>query len=318
MLVPLLTIVGPTAVGKSALALHLAQVLNGEIISADSRQVYRLMDIGTAKPSLQDRSRVPHHLIDVVNPDQDFSLALFLDLARQAIQDVHSNGKLPIVVGGTGQYIWALIEGWQVPHVPPDPALRRRLESEEAAHLYQKLNDIDPDSASRIDGRNLRRIVRALEIYHKTGLAPSTVRGKRPPPYSPVIVGLTMGREALYVSIDRRVEEMLKTGLVEEVRGLLGMGYSPELPCMSSVGYKEVVLHLRGVSALEEAARRIAHGTHRLARRQNAWFRRGDPRIHWLEAGPDANHQAEALVDGLLRGVSSCGKIASANQEKEH
>ena len=287
---PVLSIVGPTAVGKSALALHLAQVFDGEIVNADSRQVYRLMDIGTAKPSPEDRSKVPHHLVDILDPDQEFSLALFLDLAGGAIQDIRSRGKLPIVTGGSGQYIWALLEGWDVPNVPPDTRLRQKLEErgrrEGASALHRSLSEVDPETASRIDARNLRRMIRALEVHHAVGLSPSVLPRKRPPPYNPLVIGLTMSREALYGRIDRRVDEMLERGLVGEVRDLLGMGYSQNLPCMSGMGYREIALHLGGEYSLEEVSQRIKYDTHRYARHQYAWFRLGDPRICWLKPGP--------------------------------
>ena len=317
---PLLAIVGPTAVGKSALAVHLALRFNGEIISADSRQIYRSMDIGTAKPSPEDRQQVRHHLIDILDPRQEFSLAEFLELAHEAIQDVHTNRKLPIVTGGTGQYVWALLEGWQVPHVPPNIQLRQELQEtaarEGAGALYQKLCDVDPEIASTIDQRNLRRLIRVLEIYHGTGMPPSTLRQKQQPPYSPLIIGLTMEREALYRTIDRRVDQMVENGLVEEVRSLIDMGCSPSLPCMSSMGYKETFLYLKSELTLEEATRRIKHGTHRFARHQYAWFRPGDPRICWLQASRGVFQTAEGLVHAFLREGSGRGTIASTSEEK--
>ena len=297
---PVLIVAGPTAVGKSALALRLSRAFDGEIVNADSRQVYRYMDIGTAKPSPEDRNSVPHHLIDVLDPDQEFSLAMFLDLARGAIQDIHARGRLPIVTGGTGQYIWALVEGWRPPHVPPDPLLRQQLQREAGLDggkaLYERLHGVDPETASRIDPRNLRRVIRALEVHHATGAAPSTLRSKGPSPYNPVIVGLTTARDTLYSRIDHRVEEMMQKGLVAEVEGLLNRGYSSDLPSMSSMGYRETALHLKGELTLEEASQRIKHETHRFARHQYTWFRLKDPRVQWLEAGLGADRQAAALV----------------------
>ena len=306
--------------GKSALALLLARTFDGEIVNADSRQAYRFMDIGTAKPSTEDRAQVRHHLLDVLDPDQEFSLATFLQLAHQAIGNIQKSGKLPIVTGGAGQYVWALVEGWQVPHVPPNSQLRQELEEEAgrdgAEVLHRRLGEVDPGSASSIDPRNLRRVIRALEIYHATGAAPSTLRRQRLPPYHPLIIGLAMGREALYQRIDRRVHDMLEKGLVREVRDLLGKGYSSDLPCMSGMGYKEIALHLRGELTLEEASQRIKYQTHRFARRQHTWFRRDDPRIHWLEAGPSVDLQAKALVEGFSWEGRGCGKIASTTEEK--
>ena len=301
---PVIFIVGPTAVGKSGLALTLARTFDGEIIGADSRQVYRLMDIGTAKPSSEDRAEIRHHLIDILDPDQEFSLALFLDLAHQAIQDIHGRDKLPIVVGGTGQYIWALLEGWQVPHIPPNPELRQELEEranrEGPDSLHRTLYEIDAETASKINPHNLRRVIRALETYYATGIAPSTLRRKQSLLHHHLIIGLTTSREDLYGMIDSRVDEMLANGLVDEVRSILDMGCSLELPCMSSMGYKETALHLMGELTLEEASQRIKYETHRFARRQYAWFRLKDPRIHWLEVDDNPGPRAEALVRGLL------------------
>ena len=312
----MLFIVGPTAVGKNLLALGLALSFDGEIVNADSRQIYRFMEIGTAKPSVTDQALVPHHLIDILEPDARFSLALFLELAHQAIQDIQARGKLPIVVGGTGQYIRAILEGWQVPRVPPDGQLRQELEEEAkrdgAESLHRRLHQLDPEAASKIDPRNLRRVIRALEVFQVTGKPPSTVRHKHPTPYSPLIVGLTMSRQALYRRIDQRVEEMLETGLVEEVRGLLKLGYSPESPGLSTMGYKEITRHLRGELILEEASQRIKYETHRFARHQYAWFRLPDPRINWLQAGSEASGQAGGLVSEFLRRGDGYDKIASA------
>ena len=315
-----LFVVGPTAVGKSALALHLAQRFDGEIVSADSRQVYRFMDIGTAKPSAQDQARVRHHLIDVLDPDEQFNLAAFLDMAPRAIGDIQGRGKIPIVTGGTGQYVWALLEGWQVPHVPPNNQLRQELaevaKSEGADALHGRLRDVDQDAASRIEPRNLRRVIRALEIYHTTHLSPSTVRRKARTPYSSLIIGLTTSREELYNRIDRRVEKMLETGLVEEVRELIRRGYPSDLSCMSSMGYKEIALYLAGELTLEKASQRIKYGTHHFARHQYAWFRPGDPRIRWLKISPEVNLQAESMVERVLRRGLGCGKMASTSEEK--
>ena len=322
---PVLFVVGPTAVGKSALAMHLARTYGGEIVNADSRQVYRSMDIGTAKSSREDLAQLPHHLIDILDPDQDFSLALFLELARQAIRDIrnaggHSAGRIPIVTGGTGQYIWALLEGWQVPHVAPDTRLREELaamaEREGALALHGMLRDVDRQAATRIDPRNVRRVIRALEVHHATGVSPSEARGKRPPGYRPLIIGLTMGRRALYSRIDQRVDGMLERGLVEEVRNLQTRGYSSDLPSFSGVGYRQIAQHLRGELTLEEARQRMKSETHRFARQQYTWFRSGDPRIHWLEAGDDVNHQAGALLQAFLEEGRGCGKIGSATEER--
>ena len=292
LLRPLIAIVGPTAAGKSALALRLAQHLGGEIVNGDSRLVYRHMDIGTAKPTPQERALVPHHLVDILDPDEPYSLALYLAQARQAIGDIQQQGRLPLLVGGTGQYIWGLLEGFRAPQVPPNPSLRARLEAQavEEGHqaLWQRLQTIDPVAASRIDPRNVRRVVRALEVYCETGIPFSQAQGRESPPYRSLVLGLTLERLRLYQRIDRRVEAMVESGWPQEVARLLEKGYSPELPAMSSLRYREMAACVRGEISLEEAVVRIKSATHRFARRQYAWFRLKDPRIHWLDGEEEA------------------------------
>ena len=285
----LLGIVGPTAAGKSALAMRLATSVPAEIVNADSRQVYRHMDIGTAKPSLEEREAVRHHLIDIVGPDQEYSLALFLQRATDAIRDIRKRGVLPILVGGTGQYVWALLEGWRVPRVPPDPGLRLSLEERARISgpeaLYAELTEKNPEAAARIDARNVRRVIRALEVWHAAPDArPETARK---PLFDARVIGLTMERSALYRRIDERVDSMIEAGWVDEVLSLLDRGYGPDLPSMSSVGYDELVLHLNDELSLEEAVERIKGRTHRFARHQYAWFRPGDDRIRWFDTKTD-------------------------------
>ena len=299
--------------------MDLASTFDGEIVSADSRQVYRHMDIGTAKPSPDDRARVVHYLIDILDPDQSFSLALFLELSHRAIRDIHGRGKLPVVCGGTGQYVWALLEGWQVPQVAPDPQVRRDLErealNEGAAVLHDRLARLDPESASRIDPRNVRRVIRALEVHHATATAPPEPQRTAPPPCRPLTIGMTTDRQELYRRIDSRVDDMIERGMVEEVRNLLQMGHSPATPSMSSMGYLETALYLRGELTLEEATQRIKYGTHRFARHQYAWFRLSDPRIRWLEADASVYRQARELVEEYLREGRGCGTMASTTGE---
>ena len=301
----ILAVLGPTAVGKSALALRLAREIGGEIVSADSRQVYRYMDIGTAKPSKEQRAAVPHHLIDVADPDEEYSLALFLRQAGAAIEDIQSRSRLPILVGGSGQYVWALLEGWQVPNVPPDPALRRRLEqkaaSEGARALYEELSGLDLAAARRIDPENVRRVVRALEVHHS---APQSAKEapRSAPAYEQVVLGLTLERADLYERADRRVDSMIEAGWVEEVRRLLDRGFGPELPSLSSLGYMEVAQHLSGEYSIEEAVVKIKLRTHRFARQQYGWFRLEDQRIRWFQGKPDGVEEAAAYVREALRG----------------
>ena len=305
----MIAIVGPTAVGKSELALHLAQYFPLEIISADSRQVYRYMDIGTNKPTWAERASVPHHVIDVVEPDEDFSLAMYHQLAIEALKAIQQKGKLPVLVGGSGLYVWSLVEGWKIPQVPPNQELRRRLEAraeqEDSQSLYQELQDIDPSAAAKISPRNIRRVIRALEIYHATGQPPSQLQHKEAPAFSVLIIGLTQERSELYRRIDWRVDKMIQMGLVEEVEQLLKKGYSPSLPSMSGIGYKQIGQFLRGEMTLPQAIDKIKYETHRLARHQYAWFRLSDSRIHWFdtsEAEAKASIVALNKVKGLIEG----------------
>jgi tRNA dimethylallyltransferase len=307
-----IAIVGPTAVGKSELALHLAQYFPLEIISADSRQVYRYMDIGTNKPSLAERASVPHHVIDVVEPDEDFSLAMYHQLAIEALKAIQQKGKLPLLVGGSGLYVWSLVEGWKIPQVPPDQKLRRQLEAraeqEDSQSLYRELQDIDPMAAEKINPSNIRRIIRALEIYHATGQPPSQLQCKELPGFSVLIIGLTQERSELYRKIDWRVDKMVQRGLVEEVEQLLKKGYSPSLPSMSGIGYKQIGQFLRGEMTLPEAIDKIKYETHRLARHQYAWFRLSDSRIRWFDvSGTEGKASIVALnkVKGLIEGFIS-------------
>jgi tRNA dimethylallyltransferase len=307
-----IAIVGPTAVGKSELALHLAQHFSLEIISADSRQVYRHMDIGTNKPSPVEMAAVPHHVIDVVEPDQDFSLAMYHPLAFEAVKAIQQKGKLPLLVGGSGLYVWSLIEGWTIPQVPPDREMRRRLESradqDDSQSLYRELQAVDPASAERINPSNIRRIIRALEIYYATGQPPSQLQRKEAPGFSILVIGLTQERSELYRTIDWRVDKMIQRGLVEEVEQLLKKGYSPSLPSMSGIGYKQIGQFVRGEMTLAEAIDRIKYETHRLARHQYAWFRLSDSRIRWFDVtGTQGKGSIVALneMKGLIEGFIS-------------
>ena len=279
----------------------MSQRFRGEIINADSRQVYRGMDIGTAKPSAEERSQAPHHLVDILGPGADFSLGEFLPLARASIADIAQRGHLPLVVGGTGQYVWALAEGWQVPQVPPNSQFRQDLEQRAAEHgplaLHQELAALDPRRAAQLDPRNLRRVIRALEVRQAGQLAAAPPAGRIPPSFQPLILGLTLEREELYRRIDLRVEQMMAAGFLQEVRGLITLGYPIGQGPLASLGYRELGQHLAGEISLAEAVQRTKFQTHRLARRQYTWFKPGDSRIRWLDAGDAALvEQAEALV----------------------
>ena len=281
-----IAIVGPTAIGKTKLALSLARIFNGEIVNADSRQVYRYMDIGTAKPGHREQESIPHHLIDIVDPDEDFNLALYQPLAYGAIEDIQKRGKLPLLVGGSGLYVWSVSEGWQIPRVSPDPALRSQLEDRAAREgvdgLYQELQRIDPMAAGKIDRRNVRRVIRALEVCQAIGSL-SQLQGKKPPGFETLLLGLTADRDELYRRIDQRVDNMIEQGLVAEVGSLMDKGYSLSLPAMSGVGYRQIGRFLQGEVDLPAAIQQIKFETHRFARHQYAWFRLDDPRIRWFD-----------------------------------
>ena len=298
---PLVTIAGCTAVGKTELAITLAQRLGGEIVGADSRQIYRQMDIGTAKPTPDERAAAPHHLIDLIDPDEEFSLARYQESALAAIADITARGRLPLLAGGTGQYLMALLEGWQVPRVPPQPELRAALAAEADATgveiLFRRLADVDPDAARTTGPTNLRRIIRALEVYEVTGQPISAQQGKSPPPYHMVTLWLDMPREQLYRRIDERVDRMIDAGLVDEVRMLLERGYGWALPAMSSLGYKELRPFLAGEASLDECVQMLKWNTHAFARRQIAWFKRL-PEARVIAAGPSAFDSALLLIAG--------------------
>ena len=284
---PLVVVVGPTAVGKTEMALYLGQALAGEIVSADSRQVYRGMDIGTAKPTPAEQQQVPHHLIDIRNPDETLSLGEYRRLALAAIAAIHERGRLPLLVGGTGQYVRAVVEGWQVPEVPPQPQLRAELEALAAREghmaVFARLQALDPVSAARIDPRNLRRVIRALEVTLVLGRPFSQVRSKAPPPFRILQIGLTRPRPLLYARADARIEAMFARGFVDEVRRLLAQGYGPDLPAFSSLGYREVAGYLAGSYPLEEAKALLRRHTRQFIRRQYNWFALNDPAITWFD-----------------------------------
>lgn len=281
---PLLVLVGPTAVGKTALSLELARLFNGEIISADSRLFYRGMDIGTAKPTAAERGLVPHHLIDLCDPDETLSLGQYQRLAYRTIDDIQTRGRLPILTGGTGQYVWALVEGWGIPEVAPRPTLRAALESLGPDELNRWLAALDPAAAGRIDPRNLRRVVRALEVTLVAGTPISKLQRKSPPRYDIRIIGLFRERTDLYRRIDDRVDGMMAAGLLGEVIALREAGYGQGAPPMSGLGYRQLLAYLAGEMSLEAAVERVKFETHRFARQQATWFRQDDPRIQWFDA----------------------------------
>lgn len=282
---PLLIILGPTAIGKTGLAIEIAQQLDGEIIGADSRQIYRYMDIGTAKPTAEQRALVPHHLVDFVEPDADYGLADYQRHAYDAIATVTKLGKLPILVGGTGQYITAVEEGWSIPQVEPNEELRAALEAEASQNgrqlLHARLEKVDPAAAEKIHPNDKRRVIRALEVYEETGTPISVLQRKQPPPYRIRTMGLQMGREALYAQADERVDQMIADGFFTEVQSLLQRGFEPTLPAMSALGYRELIGVVHNQYTLDEAIELTKNSTHDFIRRQEIWFRGHDNGILW-------------------------------------
>lgn len=310
MPLPLLVLVGPTAVGKTALSLRLAEVLDAEIVSADSMQVYRGMDIGTAKPTPAERARVPHHLIDVVDPTEDFSVARYERLAHAAIAGIHARGKLPLLTGGTGLYIKAVVDGLPMPPAPPDPAIRARLEAEAdrsgTEALHRRLAQVDPVSAARLHPRDRRRIIRALEIWEQTGRPRSATRAPQAghPNYEAHWFGLTRPRASLYRRIDQRVDQQIASGLVDEVRRLLEQGWNPRVTSGQGLGYKEIADYLEGKVTLEEAVARLKRATRQYAKRQLCWWR-GDHRIRWLDMDRwDEEEACRFIVEAFRSEVS--------------
>jgi tRNA dimethylallyltransferase len=281
-------IVGPTGAGKSALAMEVAERLNCEIVNADSRQFYRGMDLGTAKPSAEDRARVPHHLIDVRQPDEALDVAEFAQLARDAIEGIAARGRNPLVVGGSGLYL-RVIRGGIFPGPPASAEIRDRLAKVAAeqgvAHLHQRLRELDPEAANRIGVNDLYRIVRALEVFELTGETISAHQRRHrfaDIGYDTLTVGVEVERPKLYAAIDARFDAMVAGGLVAEVRTLIDAGYSPDQPPLSTIGYKQIAAYLRGEIALDDAVAQARQESRRLAKRQLTWFRR-EPQIVWLD-----------------------------------
>jgi tRNA dimethylallyltransferase len=324
---PVVVLVGPTAVGKSQIAIQVAKVLETEVLTADSRQVYRGMDIGTDKPSLKERQGVPHRLIDLVEPDQPFNTGEFRRQAAVEINRLHQEGRVPLVVGGTGLYVRTLLHGL-CEGPPADWEFRRSLERDADANgadwLYRQLTLVDPESARRLHPNDRVKIIRALEVYHLLG-RPLSGEHRRHAfaamPYAPLLLGLTRERQALYRRIDERVELELAKGLVEETRGLLARGYGRQLGSMKALGYKQVAGFLAGDYSYEEAVRLLKRDTRRFAKRQLTWFRR-EPGIRWMpiEDGEPAARTAERVVEEVRRFMAQvrADKLTSDRLEKEH
>ena len=324
-----IAILGPTAVGKSALALELAGELEADIVTADSRQVYRYMDIGTAKPSLADQARARHYMIDLVPPDEGYSAHRYREEGRRVLRRLGAAGRVALVVGGTGFYVRALLEEVSLAEVPPNPLLRVRLrqqaEAEGAGALHHRLAELDPRSAERVHPNNLPRVIRALEIVAALG-------GPVPPPVgrpsvagSPAVVpalylGLTMDRTMLREIANRRVLGQVEAGLVEEARLLLEMGYAPSLPALQGFAYRQMIAYLEGRCSLEEAITSYQTASHQYIRRQLTWFR-ADPRIQWIDAGDRPGAIARELAARWLAkgaAASSPGRVPSVPSVSPH
>lgn len=301
---PLVVILGPTSVGKTALSLLLAKQFNGEIVSADSRLFYRGMDIGTAKPTPQEQAVVRHHLVDVADPDDIWSLGKFKREVDVIIADIHQRGKVPFLVGGTGQFVRAIVDGWVVPELPPDEDLRVALDhwAEEigAEGLYERLKVVDPEATEKILPNNLRRTVRAFEVIFRTGKKFSDLRRKEQVPYRILQVGLNRPRPEIDRRIGERVDQMVKAGFVEEVQQLLNEGYARELPSMSALGYRQMAAYLAGECSLDEAIEEMKKVTRKFYRRQMTWFKLSDENIHWFDLSSQSEGEVVRLVKEFL------------------
>ncbi|NLI13746.1 MAG: tRNA (adenosine(37)-N6)-dimethylallyltransferase MiaA [Peptococcaceae bacterium] len=309
---PLVVITGPTATGKSDIGVKAAAIVGGEIISADSMLVYRGMDIGTAKPSAEQMGGITHHLIDIVEPDEEYNVSLFQQQARSIIKDIISRNKIPFMVGGTGLYIRSVIDDYDFSDTGGDESYRKALQNVVVERgpesLYKQLSEIDPLTAKKLHPRDVRRIIRALEVHKHTGRPISSYHTlDRPgqPLYNLLMFGLTMEREALYKRIEQRVDLMLAAGLVEEVARLLRMGFSTELSSMRGLGYKEIAAYLTGAMSLDQAVDVLKRNTRRFAKRQLTWFRR-DNRIRWLSV--DQPGSQEFIVQEITRTVAGVSK----------
>ena len=283
---PILVVVGPTAIGKSDFALSIAKRFKGEIVNGDSRQIYRSMGIGTGAPSKEQMQKVPHHLYGIMMPDQEFNLPQYIKTAKGVIDGIHARGNLPVLVGGTGQYIWGLLENWKSPEVEPDQYIRKKLTDQAQTlgpqQVHEILQKVDPVSAQRIDPRNVRRVIRALEVFYKTGVPFSKSHGRGKETYANMIIGLTTSRKQLYRLIELRIESMLASGWIDEVRQLLANNYSTKLSSFSSIGFREIAAWLEEQTPIEQLIEQIAISQHRLVRNQYTWFKLDDPRITWI------------------------------------
>lgn len=293
---------GPTAVGKSAAALELASLFDAEIVSVDSRQIYRHLDIGTAKPGLSDRAKVPHHLIDIVNPDEPYSAPDFRADAERALLDIKLRGHVVLMVGGTGHYLQAVLDRLNFPRVPPQEDFRREMEAFARSHgagaLHARLREVDP-GAEQVPAANVRRVIRALEVQMVTGVPFTEIGRRRGEPIPALRLALTAEREILYSRIDERVEQQIRDGLIDEARRVLDMGFDPALPPLAGLVYREAIAVAQGRLALADASRRMKETTHAYARRQYTWFRR-DPEILWFDTSSKVVDEMKDAISAYL------------------
>lgn len=311
---PLIILTGPTAVGKTKLSIALAKAANGEIISADSMQVYRYMDIGSAKIKKEEMQGVPHYLIDVLKPEEEFHVVRFQEMAKQAMEEIYAKGKIPILTGGTGFYIQAVVKDIDFSENTEKSEIRSRLEQlakdKGREYLHQKLLEVDPDSAQKIHANNVKRVIRALEYYELTGEKISLHNEReaaKESPYCYAYFVLNDLREKLYQRIDARVDEMLKEGLVQEVEKLSRMGYTRNMVSMQGLGYKEILAYLEGECSLEEAVYILKRDTRHFAKRQITWFKR-EPDVIWVNK-PEFGYEDEKILNYMLENCEKRGII---------
>jgi len=308
-----IVILGPTASGKTKLSIELAKDIDGEIVSADSMQIYKYMDIGTAKPTEEEKQGIKHHLIDEITPDEEFSVARFQQLAVKYIDDIINRGKIPIVCGGTGLYIDSLIYNIEFGDTICDWELREMLRKEALEkgneYLHNKLKEIDPEAAEKIHMNNVKRVIRAIEVYtytHKTISMLQKESRNNPSKYKFYVFGLSMGREKLYERINQRVDRMIEKGLVQEVKKLMEMGYDKSTIAMQGIGYKEILSYLRGEISFDEAVYLLKRNTRRYAKRQFTWFNRMKD-VHWINL--DETHDLQEIIKNIKDVVATSGII---------
>lgn len=311
--IPLIIIIGPTAVGKTRLSIDLAHVLNGEIISGDSMQVYQHLNIGTAKIKPEETMGIPHFLIDIKTPDQQFSVAEFKERVTHLIQDIHKRGKTPLIAGGTGLYIKAITDDYNLSDTNENSIIRERLwqeyDLEGIEPLWQRLQEADPESAKRIQSTNdVRRIIRALEVYNTAGKPMSEIaqKAENNENYELIFIGLTMDRKKLYERINKRVDDMIEEGLVDELHGVISMGYNLNSPGFQGIGYKQLIPYFLNEYSLEKAVDLIKRDTRRFAKRQLTWFKR-DLRIDWYDVDNFSSYDElkNKVLDNIRRKLTN-------------